>query len=69
MPYIKMFLKQELKLSKQENDLVDSNTETIKSLEKKLEFLKQELVNKNKFIELYTSKIFDNNKDSSKGSS
>ena len=64
-----MFLKQELKLSKQENDLVDSNTETIKSLEKKLEFLKQELVNKNKFIELYTSKIFDNNKDSSKGSS
>ena len=68
MPYIKMFIKEELKFSKQENDLVDSNTEIIKSLEKELEFLKQELVNKNKLIELYTSKIFGNSKDSSKGS-
>ena len=48
MLYIKMFIKEELKFSKQENDLVDSDTEIIKSLEKELEFLKQELVNKNK---------------------
>ena len=34
MPYIKIFIKQELKFSKQENDLVNSNTEIIKSLEK-----------------------------------
>ena len=40
MPYIKMFIKEELKFSKQENDLVDSNTVIIKSLEKELEFLK-----------------------------
>ena len=58
-----------LVLSKQEDDLVNSNTEIIKSLEKKLEFLKQELVNKNKLIELYTSKLFGNGKDNSKGSS
>ena len=52
MSYIKIFIKQELKFSKQENDLIDSNTESIKSLEKELEFLKQKLVNKNKLIEL-----------------
>ena len=48
--------------------MVNSNTEIIKSLEKEIEFLKQELVNKNKFIELHTSKIFGNGKDNSKGS-
>ena len=63
MPYIKIFIKEELKFNKQENDLVNSNTEIIKSLEKELEFLKQELVNKNKLTELYTSKIFGNGKD------
>ena len=68
MPYIKIFIKEELKFSKQENDLVNSNTEIIKSLEKELEFLKQELVNKIKLIELYTSKIFGNGKDNSNGS-
>ena len=68
MPYIKVFIKEELKFSKQENDLVNSNTEIIKSLEKELEFLKQELLNKNKLIELYTSKIFGNGKDNGKGS-
>ena len=41
----------------------------IKSLEKELEFLKQKLVNKNKLIELYTSKKFGNGKDNSNGSS
>ena len=65
MPYIKIFIKEELKFSKLENDLINSNTEIIKSLEKELEVLKQELVNKNKLIELYTSKIFDNGKDNS----
>ena len=50
MPYNKIFIKEELKFSKQENDLVNSNTEIIKSLEKELEFLKQELVNKNKLL-------------------
>ena len=68
MPYIKIFVKEELKFSKQENDLVSSNTEIIKSLEKELEFLKQELVNKNKLIELYMSKIFGNGKNNSKSS-
>ena len=68
MPYIKIFIKEEPKFNKQENDLVNSNTEIIKSLEKELEFLKQELVNKNKLIELYTSKIFGNGKDNSNGS-
>ena len=68
MKYIKIFIKEELKFSKQENDLVNSNTEIIKSLEKELEFLKQELVNKIKLIELYTSKIFGNGKDNSNGS-
>ena len=68
MPYIKIFIKEELKFNKQENDLLNSNTEFIKSLEKELEFLKQELVNKNKLIELYTSKIFGNGKDNSNGS-
>ena len=68
IPYIKVFIKEELKFNKQENDLVNSNTEIIKSLEKELEFLKQELVNKNKLIELYMSKIFGNGKDNSNGS-
>ena len=58
--YIKIFIKDELKFNKQENDLVNSNTEITKSLEKELEFPKQELVNKKKLIELYTSKIFGN---------
>ena len=68
MPYIKILLKVELKFCKRENDLVNSNTEIIKSLEKELEFIKQELVNKKK-LELHTSKIFGNGKDNSKGSS
>ena len=42
MSYIKIFIKGELKFSKQENDLVNSNTESIKSLEKELEFLQQQ---------------------------
>ena len=42
MPYIKIFIK-ELKFSKQENDLVNSNTEIIKSLEKELQFLNKNL--------------------------
>ena len=50
MSYIKIFIKEELKVSKQENDLVNSNTEITKYLEKELELLKQELVNKNKLI-------------------
>ena len=66
MPYIRIFKKEELKFCKQENDLVNSNTEIIKSLEKELVFLKQELVNRNKLIELHTSKIFGNGKDNSK---
>ena len=45
MSYIKFFIKEEQKFSKQENDSVNSNTEIIKSLEKKLEFVKQELIN------------------------
>ena len=45
MPYIKIFIKEELKFSKQENDLINSNAEIIKSLEKEIEFLKQKLVN------------------------
>ena len=60
---MKIFVKEELRLSKQENDLANSNTETIKSLEKELGFLKQELVNKYKLMELYTSKIFGNDKE------
>ena len=68
MPHIKILIKEELRFSKEENDIVNSNTEIIKSLEKELEFLKQELVNKNKLIELYTSKIFGNDKNNSKGS-
>ena len=67
MPYINIFIKQELKFSKEENDLVNRNAVIIKSLEKEQEFLKQELVNKNKVIEMYTSKIFGNDKDNSKG--
>ena len=42
MSYIKIFIKGELKFSKQENDLVNSNTESIKSLEKELEFIQQQ---------------------------
>ena len=68
MPYVKILIKEELKFSKQENDLANSNTEIMKSLEKELEFLKQELVNKKKLIELYTSKIFGIGKNNSKGS-
>ena len=68
MPYTKIFIKEELKISKQENHLVNSNTEIIKSLEKELEILKQKLVNKNKLTELYTSKILGNGKDNSNGS-
>ena len=34
MPYIKIFITEELKFSKQKNDLVNSNTEIIKSLER-----------------------------------
>ena len=56
MPYIKIFIKEELKFSKQEIDLVNSNTEIIKSLKKEFEFLKQKLLNKNKLIELYRQK-------------
>ena len=67
MPYIKIFIKEELKFNKQENNLVNSNTKIIKSLEKELEFLRQELVNKNKLIELNTSKIFGNGKGNSNG--
>ena len=67
MPQIKIFVKDELKFSKQENDLDNNNIEIIKFLEKELEFLKQELVNKNELIELYTSKIFGNSKDDSDG--
>ena len=35
-----MFIKQELKFSKQQNDVDNSNIEIIESLEKELEFLK-----------------------------
>ena len=56
MPYTNIFIKEELTISKQENYLVDSNTEIIKSLEKELEILKQELITINKLTELYTSK-------------
>ena len=62
-----MFIKQELKFSKQQNDVDNSNTEIIKSLKKELEFLKQGLINKNKLKELFTSKLFSNNKDNSNG--
>ena len=65
MPYVKFLIKEELKFSKQENGLVNSNTEIIKSLEKEL---KQELVNKNNLIELFTSKIYSSGKDNSNGS-
>ena len=68
MPYIKILIKEKLKFSKQENDLVNSNTEIIKSLVKELEFLKQELNNKNKLTELYTSKILGTGKDNSNAS-
>ena len=56
MPYTNIFIKEELKISKQENYLVDSNTEIMKSLEKELQILKQELVTINKLTKLYTSK-------------
>ena len=48
MPHIKIFVKEELKFRKQENDLDNSNIETIKSLEKEFGFLKREFFNKNK---------------------
>ena len=66
MPYIKILIKEEIKFSKQENDIVISNKEIIKSLEKVLKFLKQELVNK--LIEMYVSKICGNRKENSNGS-
>ena len=43
MPCIKILIKEELKFSKLENDLVNSNTEIIKSLEKELEFVNKNL--------------------------
>ena len=46
MPCNKIFIKEELKFSKQDNDLVNSNTEIIESLKKEIEFQQQELVNK-----------------------
>ena len=46
MPCNKILIKEELKFSKQDNDLVNSNTEIIKSLEKEIEFQQQELVSK-----------------------
>ena len=46
MPCNKIFIKEELKFSKQDNDLVNSNSEIIKSLEKEIEFQQQELVSK-----------------------
>ena len=52
MPHNKVFVKCLLKFSKQENGLDDNNIKIIKSLEKELEFLKQELVNKNKLTGL-----------------
>ena len=67
-PYIKIFVKEELKFSKQENDLVNSNTKIVKSLEKEPKFVKQERVNKNKLIELYTSKILGYGRNNSNGS-
>ena len=66
MPYIKILIKEEIKFSKQENDIVNSNKEIIKSLEKVLKFLKQELVNK--LIKMYVSKICGNRKENSNGS-
>ena len=66
MPYIKILIKEEIKFSKQENDIVNSNKEIIKSLEKVLKFLKQELANK--LIEMYVSKICGNRKENSNGS-
>ena len=50
MQHIKVFVKEELKFSEQKNDLDNSNIEIKKSSEKKFEFLRQELVNKNKLI-------------------
>ena len=46
MPCIKILIKEELKFSKLENDLVNSNTEIIKSLEKELEFVNKNLSRK-----------------------
>ena len=67
MLHIRIFVKEEPKFSKQENDLDNSNTKIIKSLEKEHEFLKQELVKKTKLIEWYISKIFGNSKDNRYG--
>ena len=44
------------------NSLDNCKTGIVKSMEKELEFVKQKLVNKNKLIELCTSKIFDSSK-------
>ena len=46
MPCNKILIKEELKFSKQDNDLVNSNIEIIESLEKEIKFQQQELVNK-----------------------
>ena len=46
MPCIKILIKEELKFSKLENDLANSNTEIIKSLEKELEFVNKNLSRK-----------------------
>ena len=67
MRYFKILIREELKFIKQENDLFNSNTEIARSFEKELEFLKQEFVNKNRLKQLYTSKVFGNGKDNSKG--
>ena len=64
VPHIKIFVKEQVKFSKQEDH---SNIVIMKSLEKELEFLKQELVKKSKLIELYMSKAFGNSKDKSNG--
>ena len=43
MLYINIFIKQELKFSKEENDLVNRNAVIIKPLEKEQEFLNKNL--------------------------
>ena len=57
MPHIKIFIKEELKFSKQEYDLVNSKTESIKSLEKGIKFLKPELVNKKTYRTVHVKNI------------
>ena len=45
MPDIKFFIKEELKLSKREIDLVNNNTLIMKSLEREQEFLRCDFFN------------------------